>query len=76
MTFRYSDRCGVRACFLGMGLGVECARVFSVWGLVWNAHVLLGIVIGVECAPVFSVWGLVWNARVFSQYGVRCQMRV
>ena len=50
--------------FLGMGLGVECARDLSVWGWVWNA--------GMECARVLFVWGWVWNARVLSRYGVRC----
>ena len=32
----------MRACFLGMGLGVECARVFAVW-------------LGVERAREFQV---------------------
>ena len=63
-------RCGMRARFLGMGLGVECARDFSVWGWVWNAPVNFRYGVGckmracfhvmgfrVECVRVFSVWG-------------------
>ena len=28
----YGVRCGMRACFLSMGLGMECTSDFSVWG--------------------------------------------
>ena len=47
VTFRYSARCEMRSCFLGMGLGVECVRDF-----------FLSIVLGVECARDYSVLGL------------------
>ena len=53
MISRYGVRCGMRAWFLGMRLGVECAPGFSVCGQVYNACMISGY--GVRS---------VWNALV------------
>ena len=54
---RYGAWCGMRACFLSMGLGVECTRAFRYSDRCGMRACFLGMGFGVECARVFSVWG-------------------
>jgi len=47
--------CGMHACFLGMGLGMECACFLDMsCGM---RACFFGIALGMECARSFSVWG-------------------
>ena len=66
MTFRYSARCGMHACFRGMGLGVECA-CFLFGDQLWNASMFSRYGVGMEGARVVSC-GM---GAEFSRYGFR-----